>query len=170
MAKLKKHEFLTLEHLMLELCKDKEVKSLFSFYKIDEKKIIQDLEQFIENKLKDIIVSDEVRPTPSACFERVLKRAAQHVKSSGKREVRALNILGKKKDFDRIVNIKVRSTGRLLKSNINFANNSAKVTILDKETGISPGQACVFYSKDETGDKVLGGGWIDKTINNKLST
>ena len=84
--------------------------------------------------------------------------------------LRALNILGKKKDFDRIVNIKVRSTGRLLKSNINFANNSAKVTILDKETGISPGQACVFYSKDETGDKVLGGGWIDKTINNKLST
>ena len=84
--------------------------------------------------------------------------------------LRALNILGKKNDFDRIVNIKVRSTGRLLKSNINFANNSAKVTILDKETGISPGQACVFYSKDETGDKVLGGGWIDKTINNKLST
>ena len=84
--------------------------------------------------------------------------------------LRALNILGKKKDFDRIVNIKVRSTGRLLKSNINFANNSAKVTILDKETGISPGQACVFYSKDETGDKVLGGGWIDKTINNELST
>ena len=84
--------------------------------------------------------------------------------------LRALNILGEKKDFDRIVNIKVRSTGRLLKSNINFANNSAKVTILDKETGISPGQACVFYSKDETGDKVLGGGWIDKTINNKLST
>ena len=84
--------------------------------------------------------------------------------------LRALNILGKKNDFDRIVNIKVRSTGRLLKSNINFANNSAKVTILDKETGISPGQACVFYSKDETGDKVLGGGWIDKTINNELST
>ncbi len=84
--------------------------------------------------------------------------------------LRALNILGKKNDFDRIVNIKVRSTGRLLKSNINFANNSAKVTILDKETGISPGQACVFYSKDETGDKVLGGGWIDKIINNKLST
>ena len=27
--------------------------------------------------------------------------------------------------------------------------------ILDKETGISPGQACVFYSKDEVGDKVL---------------
>ena len=42
--------------------------------------------------------------------------------------------------------------------------------ILEKETGISPGQACVFYSEDEIGDKVLGGGWIDKTFNNYLST
>ena len=44
------------------------------------------------------------------------------------------------------------------------------VEILDKETGISPGQACVFYSKDDVGDKVLGGGWINKTFNNNLST
>ena len=51
-------------------------------------------------------------------------------------------------------------TNLILKSNINFANNSAKVTILDKETGISPGQACVFYKKDQFGHKVLGGGWI----------
>ena len=42
--------------------------------------------------------------------------------------------------------------------------------ILDKEVGISPGQACVFYSKDDFGDKVLGGGWIDKTFNKYLST
>ena len=48
--------------------------------------------------------------------------------------------------------------------------NIAEVEILDKETGISPGQACVFYSKDDIGDKVLGGGWIDKTFNNNLST
>ena len=93
LARIKKHEFLTLEHLMLELCKDEEIKSLFSFYKVNEKKISGDLEEFINNKLKDIIVADDARPTPSAAFERVLKRAAQHVQSSGKREVKALNIL-----------------------------------------------------------------------------
>ena len=69
-----------------------------------------------------------------------------------------------------IIYIKVRSTGRLLKSKINFKNNYAEVEILEKETGISPGQACVFYLKDDVGDKVLGGGWIDKTFNNYLST
>ena len=74
------------------------------------------------------------------------------------------------KEFKDVINIKVRSTGRLLKAKINILKTSADVEILDKETGISPGQACVFYSKDEVGDKVLGGGWIDKTFNNNLST
>ena len=85
-------------------------------------------------------------------------------------KLRELNILASRKEFEKIINIKVRSTGRLLKAKINFMNNHAKVEILEKETGISPGQACVFYSKDEVGDKVLGGGWIDKTFNNNLST
>ena len=85
-------------------------------------------------------------------------------------KLRDLNILGTKKEFDKIINIKVRSTGRLLKAKINILENSAIVKILDKETGISPGQACVFYSKDNIGDKVLGGGWIHKTINKNLST
>ena len=85
-------------------------------------------------------------------------------------KLRELNILGSKKEFNNIINIKVRSTGRLLKAKINLLKNSANVEILDKETGISPGQACVFYSKDDIGDKVLGGGWINKTYNKNLST
>ncbi len=84
--------------------------------------------------------------------------------------LREINVLASKKEFDEIVNVKVRSTGKLLKAKIKFIDNHAKVEILDKEIGISPGQACVFYSKDDFGDKVLGGGWIDKTFNNFLST
>ena len=85
-------------------------------------------------------------------------------------KLRDLNILGSKKEFDKVINIKVRSTGRLLKAKINLFESYADVRILDKETGISPGQACVFYSKDDIGDKVLGGGWINKTYNRNLST
>ena len=85
-------------------------------------------------------------------------------------KLRDLNILGSEKEFNDLINIKVRSTGRLLKANINIKDNSADVEIIDKETGISPGQACVFYSKDDFGDKVLGGGWIHKTFNKNLST
>ena len=57
-----------------------------------------------------------------------------------------------------------------MKAKVNLNDKNAKVVILDKETGVSPGQACVFYSKDKIGDKVLGGGWIYKTLNNFLST
>ncbi|MDC3157029.1 tRNA 2-thiouridine(34) synthase MnmA [Candidatus Pelagibacter bacterium] len=85
-------------------------------------------------------------------------------------KLRDLNILGSKKEFNEEINIKVRSTGRLLKAKVNLLENFANVEILDKETGISPGQACVFYSKDKIGDKVLGGGWIHKTFNKNLST
>ncbi len=84
--------------------------------------------------------------------------------------LRNLNILASRKEFEKNIYIKVRSTGKLLNSRVTFRNNDAEVEILDKETGISPGQACVFYSTDEVGDKVLGGGWIDKTFNNNLST
>ena len=85
-------------------------------------------------------------------------------------KLKNLNILASKKEFNEIINIKVRSTGKLLKAKINFQNNQAHVKILDEESGISPGQACVFYSKDYHGDKVLGGGWIHKTENKNLST
>ena len=85
-------------------------------------------------------------------------------------QLRDLNVLGFEKEFNKTIDIKVRSTGRLLKAKINIMKNSADVEILENETGISPGQACVFYSKDNFGDKVLGGGWIHKTINKNLST
>ena len=84
--------------------------------------------------------------------------------------LRDLNILGKKKEFDSEVLAKVRSTGKLLKTRVKIFDQKVEVNVLEDETGISPGQACVFYKKDEFGDKLLGGGWIDKTYNKDLST
>ena len=49
-------------------------------------------------------------------------------------------------------------------------NNIAEVSLGEDEPGISPGQACVFYKKNQIGDKVLGGGWITRTANKYLST
>ena len=66
--------------------------------------------------------------------------------------------------------IKVRSTGKLIKAKVNLDKTKTEVNLEENEIGISPGQACVFYSKNRFGDKVLGGGWIVKTENNYLST
>ena len=58
----------------------------------------------------------------------------------------------------------------MIKAKANLNNTNAEVNLAELETGISPGQACVFYSKNKFGDKDLGGGWIIKTDNNYLST
>tara|TARA_Y100001970_G_scaffold161698_1_gene197682 strand:+ start:4129 stop:5274 length:1146 start_codon:yes stop_codon:yes gene_type:complete len=84
--------------------------------------------------------------------------------------LRDINLLSEKSILNKAVLIKVRSTGKLLKAKVQLKNETATVEILEDEKGISPGQACVIYSKDSFGERVVGGGWIDKTENKNLST
>ena len=72
-----------------------------------------------------------------------------------------LNLLTDKTELEKNIFVKVRSTGSLLEAKIDLMdNNTAHVSLINPEDGISPGQACVFYNKDQYGHKVLGGGWI----------
>jgi len=76
-----------------------------------------------------------------------------------------LNIL---ENFDKDYNnlfIKVRSTGKLIKAKAKIKDDRAEVVLQENETGVSPGQACVFYLKEKIGDRVLGGGWIVRADN-----
>ncbi len=74
-------------------------------------------------------------------------------------KLKNLNLLADLQEFEKEIYVKVRSTGKLLKSNIQIKNNDdAILSLKEEEYGISPGQACVFYSKDLHGYKVLGGG------------
>ena len=81
-----------------------------------------------------------------------------------------LNLLGSIEKHNDNLYIKVRSTGKLIKAKANLTKIGAEVHLEEFEMGISPGQACVFYLKNNFGDKVLGGGWITKTRINNLST
>ncbi len=81
----------------------------------------------------------------------------------GKKDIllKNVNLLANKQEFKSSIFVKVRSTGKLLKANVNLSDqNGANVNLESPEDGISPGQACVFYNKDALGYKVLGGGWI----------
>ena len=72
-----------------------------------------------------------------------------------------LNLLVDRSELNENILVKVRSTGKLLDAKIDIKEkNLANVNLLNPEYGISPGQACVFYKKDQFGHKVLGGGWI----------
>ena len=72
-----------------------------------------------------------------------------------------VNLLTNINELDKNILVKVRSTGKLLDAKVDIKDNeNVKVNLLKPEYGISPGQACVFYKKDQFGHKVLGGGWI----------
>jgi len=81
-----------------------------------------------------------------------------------------INLLSNIENYKDSLFIKVRSTGRLIKAKITMDKTEAEVNLIEDEKGISPGQACVFYSLNKFGDKVLGGGWITRTVNKYLST
>ncbi len=75
--------------------------------------------------------------------------------------LRNVNLLCKKDELRGEFLVKVRSTGTLLACRI--LENGNKILLKEGETGVSPGQACVFYRKDNLGVRVFGGGWIEKT-------
>ena len=76
-------------------------------------------------------------------------------------KLRDVNLLASREIFDKKIFVKVRSTGKLLDAHVNISSkNKAEIKLKVPEDGISPGQACVFYNKDELGYRVLGGGWI----------
>ena len=75
-------------------------------------------------------------------------------------KLRDINILTDKDEFEKDIFVKIRSTGKLIKSKLSISGNLGVVELLEDEYGISPGQACVFYKNDDYGDKLLGGGWI----------
>ena len=81
-----------------------------------------------------------------------------------------LNLLCDVKKYNKDLFVKVRSTGKLIRSTVSLNKDMMEVNLNESEFGISPGQACVLYSKNSLGDKVLGGGWIVKAINKNLST
>mgnify|MGYP001431881378 CR=1 FL=1 len=78
-------------------------------------------------------------------------------------KLKKLNYLfNDKKELKSKIFVKVRSTGKLIRAKIELQKGLASVNLLEAEYGISPGQACVFYLKNNFGYKVLGGGWIKK--------
>ena len=72
-----------------------------------------------------------------------------------------INLLCNSKDLEGEFLVKVRSTGSLLPCKI--FEKGKKVELISGEAGVSPGQACVFYKKDDLGVRVYGGGWIERT-------
>ena len=93
-ARAKRHEFMTVEHLLLALLDNEAAASVLRACGADLDKLRHDLREFIDSTTPLIPPHDEERETqPTLGFQRVLQRAVFHVQSSGKREVTGANVL-----------------------------------------------------------------------------
>ena len=93
-AKAKRHEFMTVEHLLLALLDNKVALDVLEKVGVDIERLRKDLSEYIESTTPLIPAGDSDRETqPTLGFQRVLQRAVFHVQSSGRKEVTGGNVL-----------------------------------------------------------------------------
>ena len=94
LANEKKHEFATLEHLLLALINEKDARRVLEACNVDIKVLTEKLKTFLDEKLEGLISDLEgAEAVPTTGFQRVIQRAAIHVQSSGRTEVTGANVL-----------------------------------------------------------------------------
>ena len=93
-ARSKRHEFMTVEHLLLSLLDNEAAIAVLGACAADMQKLRQQLIDFVDSTTPLIPENDENRETqPTLGFQRVLQRAVFHVQSSGRKEVTGANVL-----------------------------------------------------------------------------
>jgi ATP-dependent Clp protease ATP-binding subunit ClpA len=92
-ANSRRHEFATLEHLLLALTEDQDALSVLRACGVDVERLRRELSHYIENELANLTTGHIDDAKPTASFQRVLQRAAIHVQSSGREQVTGANVL-----------------------------------------------------------------------------
>ncbi|BAE49927.1 ATP-dependent Clp protease ATP-binding subunit ClpA [Paramagnetospirillum magneticum] len=89
----RRHEYATLEHLLLALTDDQDAVAVLRACNVDVDKLKRDLGEFIDTNLSELVSPRGTDPKPTAGFQRVVQRAAIHVQSSGREEVTGANVI-----------------------------------------------------------------------------
>ncbi|MBC6416342.1 MAG: ATP-dependent Clp protease ATP-binding subunit ClpA [Rhodospirillales bacterium] len=92
-ANERRHEYATLEHLLLALSEDQDAAAVLGACGIDLARLRAQLIDYIDNELSNLISRAGGDAKPTMCFQRVLQRAAIHVQSSGREQVTGANVL-----------------------------------------------------------------------------
>ena len=92
-ASERRHEYATLEHLLLALSEDQDAVAVLRACNVDIDRLRRDLTEFVDNSLADLVSPRTAEPKPTAGFQRVVQRAAIHVQSSGREEVTRANVI-----------------------------------------------------------------------------
>ncbi|MDK3017424.1 ATP-dependent Clp protease ATP-binding subunit ClpA [Pseudodonghicola flavimaris] len=94
LANDRRHEFATLEHLLLALLDEPDATRVMKACSVDLGELRTTLVDFIDEELSNLVTDiDGSEAVPTAAFQRVIQRAAIHVQSSGRTEVTGANVL-----------------------------------------------------------------------------
>ncbi len=92
-ARERKHEFMTVEHLLLALLENNSALEILNGCNLDVSKLRVEIDKFIDETTPLLPDDDEQEIQPTIGFQRVLQRAVFHVQSSGRKEVTGANVL-----------------------------------------------------------------------------
>ncbi|WP_434048763.1 MULTISPECIES: ATP-dependent Clp protease ATP-binding subunit ClpA [Sorangium] len=92
-ASRRRHEFVTIEHLLYALLFDEETAEVLRHAGGDTPLLKKKLERFLDEEIEALPEDSDTSPTLSLGFQRVVGRAAMHVQSSGKKELKGANVL-----------------------------------------------------------------------------
>ncbi|CAN5392557.1 ATP-dependent Clp protease ATP-binding subunit ClpA [soil metagenome] len=92
-ASERRHEYATLEHLLLALIDDEHASKVMQACGVDIGELGDAVTQYLDTELDSLKVEGATDPSPTSGFQRVVQRAILHVQSSGKDEVTGANVL-----------------------------------------------------------------------------
>jgi ATP-dependent Clp protease ATP-binding subunit ClpA len=93
LANERRHEYATLEHLLLALVDDQDAAAVMKACSVDLEKLKKSLVGYIDSELENLVTDGSDDSKPTAGFQRVIQRAVIHVQSSGREEVTGANVL-----------------------------------------------------------------------------
>ena len=89
----RRHEYATLEHLLLALIGDEDAAEVMTSCGVELTELTNVVTQYLEQEYQSLKSDDGADPQPTAGFQRVIQRAILHVQSSGKDTVTGANVL-----------------------------------------------------------------------------
>ncbi len=152
-ARTKRHEFMTVEHLLLALLDNNDAIRVLKACGADIGGLRGDLVEFVDATTPLIPEDDDDRDTqPTLGFQRVLQRAVFHVQSSGKSEVTGANVLVaifSEQESQAVFFLKTQSVARL--DVVNYITHGISKVPNDSESG-EPGAASAGETVGEDGE------------------
>ncbi|MFA9201723.1 MAG: AAA family ATPase, partial [Cypionkella sp.] len=89
----RRHEYATLEHLLLALIDDEDAAQVMVACGVDLAELGEVVRRYLDEEYQKLETSEDADPQPTAGFQRVIQRAILHVQSSGKDTVTGANVL-----------------------------------------------------------------------------